>query len=182
MQIIDHISEAMPLLRLGKVIAYPTEAVYGLGCDPYNQKAVEKILLLKQRSVSKGLIILISEWFQLDSLIEKLSDALLDPVRETWPGPVTWIFPKSNSIPSWLSGNQESIAIRMSAHPIARALCQHGPIVSTSANLSGEKPATSFVELCQQFPSGIDAFLTGDLGGASQPSAIYEVLTRRRLR
>jgi L-threonylcarbamoyladenylate synthase len=169
-------------LREGKVIAYPTEAVYGLGCDAFQQQAVEAILRLKKRSVSQGLIVLIHDWTQLIPLIGEVPDAALDNVKQTWPGPVTWVFPKSTIIPDWLSGKHHSIAIRMSAHPVASKLCEFGPIVSTSANISGQKPAIDLMDLRLQFPHGIDAVVTGVLGGEKQPTAVYDVLTGVRLR
>ena len=182
MKIISQIEDAWQLLREGKIIAHPTEAIYGLACDPFNKEAVERVLTLKQRLVSKGFIILIADWSQLKSLIEPLSDHLLAPVRATWPGPVTWIFPKSSIIPDWLCGDQNTVAIRMSNHPIAHNLSIQGPVVSTSANLSGHAPARDVHELSLQFPKGIDALLTGELGSESEPSAIYDVQTGKRLR
>lgn len=182
MKPISQVGEARELLKRGGVVAYPTEAVYGLGCDPFNQHAVEKIMALKSRSMSKGLILLIANWAQLTPLIAPVSDALLDAVRATWPGPVTWIFPKSRQIPDWLSGQHDGIAIRMTAHPIAHSLCVDGPVVSTSANISGDEPALDLQRLKEQFPQGIDGVLVGDLGGLSQPSAIYDVLSGTRLR
>lgn len=182
MEIINQYDDVRHLLDQGKVIAYPTEAVYGLGCDPFNRRAVEKILDLKQRSSSKGLIILIADWSQLAPLISAVPDHLLDLVRASWPGPVTWIFPKSTAIPDWLSGQHNSIAIRMSAHPVAHKICDAGPVISTSANISGHAPAVDIAGLRAQFPNGIDALLTGHVGGSSQVSAIYDVLSGMRLR
>ncbi len=183
MKIIQNIDEASQLLKQGKIIAYPTEAVYGLGCDPFNQNAVEQLLALKQREVSKGLIVLISDWLQLTALISPVSELSLEPVHQTWPGPVTWIFPKSVTLPSWVCGAHSTIAIRMTAHPIAKALCvAAGPIISTSANLTGHEPAIDRASLIAEFPCGVDAMLSGALGGHSKPSAIYDVLSGKRWR
>ena len=182
MKVITQVGDARELLKKGGIIAYPTEAVYGLGCAPFNQQAVEKILALKHRTKSKGFILLIADWSQLTPLIAPVSGVLLEAVQATWPGPVTWVFPKSNIIPDWLSGQHDGIAIRMSAHPVARKLSVDEPVLSTSANISGHDPAIDFLGLCEQFPQGIDAVLTGDLGGLSQPSAIFDVLSGKRLR
>lgn len=182
MKIIQQIDEALMLIQQGKIIAYPTEAVYGLGCDPFNQEAVERLLELKQRTIAKGFILLIANWQQLELLITPLSDTVLKPVQETWPGHVTWIFPKAEILPYWLTGQHAGIAIRMSAHPIAHALCKNGPLISTSANLSGHDSANNEVELCQQFPMGVDAFFLGELGGAKQASVIYDVMSGEKLR
>ena len=182
MKIIKNIEDAWQLLQQGKVIAYPTEAVYGLGCDPFNEAAVESLLSLKKRNTHKGLIVLIAHWQQLTPLIAPISESQLAAVKASWPGPVTWIFPKSNAIPALVCGDHTTIAIRMSAHSIARQLCLHNPVVSTSANLSGHPPARHVSELALQFPIGLEGVVSGELGGASQPSAIYEVLTGQRLR
>jgi L-threonylcarbamoyladenylate synthase len=115
-------------------------------------------------------------------LISVIPDSALDKVRATWPGPVTWVFPKAATVPEWLSGNYPSIAIRMTSHPIARELCVDRPLVSTSANISGLGPATDMAGVCAQFPKGVDALITGPLGGLNQPSAIYDVLSGERLR
>ncbi len=164
------------------MIAYPTEAVYGLGCDPFNQKAVERLVALKQRSLDKGLILLISDWSQWGRLVGYVPTDRLDAVRATWPGPVTWLFPKAATIPYWLNGEHDTIALRMTAHPIARQLCAEGPVISTSANRSGHLPAVDLTGVQKQFPQGIDAFLEGALGGAQQTSAIYDVMTGQRMR
>ncbi len=177
-----HASHALEAFRLGQVLAYPTEAVYGLGCDPFNQQAVARILSLKGRKVSKGLIVLIAEWPQLFALVGDFPLRKLESVTETWPGPTTWIFPKSASIPPWLCGDNNNIAIRMTAHPVARQLCEIGPVVSTSANPQGQEPARSLSALEQLFPEGLDGVVVGELGKESQPSAIYDVLTGKRLR
>jgi L-threonylcarbamoyladenylate synthase len=182
MKIISQFDEARQLLADGKIIAYPTESVYGLGCDPFNQLAVEKIIALKQRPSSKGFIILIADWSQLMPFIGEVPEHRFDVVRATWPGPVTWVFPPAKIIPDWLSGQHNSIAIRMSAHPVARELCAMGPVISTSANISGDTPAIDVAGVRVQFPSGVDAVLTGELGGNTQLSAIYDVLNGRCLR
>lgn len=176
------LTKARLAIRQGQVIAYPTEAVYGLGCDPFQAEAVERVAALKKRQLTQGMIVLISSWEQLFLLIAPLADRYLDDVRSTWPGPVTWIFPPSAHIPTFVSGQHGSIAIRMTAHPIAKALCEQGPLISTSANLHGQPPARSLAELHRQFPQGIDVVVSGELGGATQPSAIYDVLTGKRLR
>ncbi|KTD23051.1 L-threonylcarbamoyladenylate synthase [Legionella londiniensis] len=181
MKLID-VDEARILLQLGKIIAYPTEAVYGLGCDPFNEVAVNQLLALKKRPQEKGLILLISNWEQLSGLIDDIPSDKLAEVKKSWPGPVTWIFPKNKALPAWLTGSHNSIAIRMSAHQTAQELCKDGPLISTSANLSGEPPARSHDELVEQFPQGIAGLVAGDLGGALNPSAIFDVLTGRKLR
>ena len=176
------IHDAKQLLQQGGILAYPTEAVYGLGCDALNQASVESIRALKGRTTEKGFILLIADWAQLFPLIQPITEEQLVRVRSTWPGFVTWVFPKAPSLPSWLTGGQDTVAIRMSAHPIARALSKSQPLVSTSANLSGQSPAKNEEELRQQFPTGIDALVQGQLGDFTQPSTMYDVLSNQQLR
>lgn len=179
---LNTVQQALDSIQSGHIIAYPTEAVYGLGCDPFNLDVVDKLLALKGRPHSKGLIVLIAHWSQLFPLIGDIPLSRLDAVQSTWPGPTTWVFPKSSQIPAWLSGERDTLAIRMTAHPLAKALCELGPIVSTSANRQSEMPARTIQELDRVFPVGLDGVLTGDLGSESQTSAIYDVLTGQRLR
>ena len=179
---LESIHQAVTELPLGHVFAYPTEAVYGLGCDPFHRQAVERILTLKGRPVHKGLIVLIADWSQLFPLIGDIPVSNMDAVKATWPGPTTWVFPKSSLVPEWLSGEHHTIAVRMTAHPIAQQLCQHGPIVSTSANPQGQEPARSLEALDHMFPVGLDGVVLGDLGTANQPSQIYDALTQQRFR
>ena len=180
MKCIQTVDEGRVLLNRGEVIAYPTEAVYGLGCDPFNRVAVERLLDLKQRSCDTGLIVLISDWSQLWPLIDDVPEARLEAVKATWPGAVTWVFPKSERVPSWITGTHETIAIRMTAHPIARALCQQGPIISTSANVSGTQPLRDKQIVFDTFPDV--EILAGDLGDSLTPTALYHVIDGTRLR
>lgn len=179
---ISDLNQALLDIQAGQVLAYPTEAVYGLGCDPFNQAAVERILTLKGRTQQQGLIVLIADWPQLFSLIGDLPVVRLEAIKETWPGPVTWVFPKSANVPQWISGTHNSIAVRMTAHPIAQKLCQLGPIVSTSANPHGQAPARSLAELEQVFVSGIDGIVLGDLGTETRPTVIYDAVTNHQIR
>ena len=176
------IQAARQAVSAGQIIAYPTEAVYGLGCDPFQEKAVHGLLQLKHRDVAQGLILLIADWEQLYPLIDPVPEACMAKVKHTWPGHVTWVFPKSQMIPAWVSGQHEGIAIRMTAHPIARALCAAQPLISTSANQHGQSPVRSIEALHAMFPEGIDMFVAGALGQAEQPSAMYDVLSGRCLR
>lgn len=182
MKCIKRIDKARELLEQGQVIAYPTEAVFGLGCDPYNPQAIEKLYALKGRSLTKGVILLISSWEQLPPLIQPISFEVRQKLKETWPGHVTWIFPKSLKVPTWITGGEPTIAIRMTAHPIASELCAQQPIVSTSANLSGQAPARSIEEVQKQFPEGLTACIDGELGKEARPSRIYDALTGKQLR
>lgn len=182
MTLLQTVENARICLAEGGVIAYPTEAVYGLGCSPFEEKAVERILALKQRRPEMGLIVLAGDWAQLDRLVKWENPAWREQVAATWPGPVTWVFPKSEQVPAWVTGSHQTIAVRMSAHPVASALCKDGPLISTSANISGSPPAKTLDELFAQFPKGLDMVVEGELGRLEQPSMIRDIRTGKRLR
>lgn len=175
-------SDAAVILQRGGIIAYPTEAVYGLGCDPFNPTAVQSLIDLKGRAAAKGLILLIADWAQLTPLIQPLTEEQRTRVQATWPGFVTWVFPASSTLPIWLTKENHRIAIRMTEHPTAKALCAQSALISTSANLSGKPPAKQETEVRHQFPKGIDAIVQGELGHFTQPSPIYDVQNGKQLR
>lgn len=172
------------LLRAGAVVAYPTEAVYGLGCDPLNASAVERILALKQRSLHKGLILVAAEIDQLRDYIEPATPSLTRMATAVWPGPVTWLWPARSTTPYWLTGGGDRIAVRVSAHDTVRALCRAfgGAIVSTSANRSGRPAIRSSHAARACFGRQLDAVVPGALGGATAPSEIRDLQTGRVLR
>lgn len=180
------IEQVAQCLHKGGVIAYPTEAVYGLGCAPLNQAAVMKVLALKSRPIHKGLILLSDNFESLKPYLNLtvLSQAQLNAALQTWPGPYTWLFPASNLVPPWIKGDFLSVAIRVTAHPIAAQLCRAfgGPIVSTSANVSGASPARNIQQVMEQFPQGLDGIIEGELDLKRGPSEIRDVQTGLVLR
>lgn len=172
-------------INLGGVIAYPTEAVWGLGCDPYNQSAVDKLLQLKCRPVNKGLIIVASDIEQLDFLLQDLSSEQIQKLEESWPGPVTWLIEDvNNRIPSWIKGDFSSVAVRVSAHPTVKQLCKAfgGFLVSTSLNPAGGEPALTEKQSRAYFGDKVDCYVCGDIGSSSKPSRIFELSTGRVIR
>ncbi|MDF9392458.1 MULTISPECIES: L-threonylcarbamoyladenylate synthase [Methylococcus] len=175
---------ATDALRRGRTVAYPTEAVYGLGCDPFNEEAVRKLLALKRRSQTKGLILIAADVEAVEALVDLARVPLSAEVRAGWPGPTTWLIPPRPGIPEWLRGTHDALAVRVTAHPVAAALCRAfgGPIVSTSANLSGHRPAHTPVRLWCQFSRQAVHFLPGRLGGATRPTAIFDAMSGRRIR
>jgi L-threonylcarbamoyladenylate synthase len=177
------LQRATQALGAGEIIAYPTEAVWGLGCDPFNAAAVQRLLDLKQRSVSKGLIIIAADIAQLDSWLQALTPAQKAVVSATWPGPYTWIVPAPQA-PEWLRGEHEGLALRVSAHAGVQALCRAwgGPLVSTSANFSGQPPALDEQALRRQFGAGLGYILPGALGGDAKPSEIRDAINGQLLR
>lgn len=177
-------TNAVLILKKGGIIAYPTEAVYGLGCDPFNMDAVSHLLQLKQRFISKGFILIAAHWKQIQPLVQPIPQDTLDNVFATWPGPVTWVFPVQPEVPTWIHGEKSTIAVRVTQHPIAAKLCQlfGGPIISTSANITGQTPIKDLDTLLATFPDGIDFIVPGPLGNQTQPSQIRDARTGAILR
>jgi L-threonylcarbamoyladenylate synthase len=175
--------QAARIIRAGGVVAYPTEAVFGLGCDPFNALAVADILSIKGRDPAKGLIVIAAESSQLYDLVEFPDDASRRRVLKTWPGPVTWILPARPRTPAWLTGRHRGLAVRVSGHPLASALCRlAGPIVSTSANLSGHRSCRDALAVRRALGDSIDYLLPGTVGGAAGPSEIRNATTGRVIR
>lgn len=170
-------------IRQGAVIAYPTEAVWGLGCDPFNATAVARLLALKDRPMHKGLILVAADIKQFAWLLEGLSAEHMAQLKASWPGPHTWLVPHHQRVPEWITGQHASVAIRVSAHPLVAQLCAlTGPLVSTSANPSGLLPAKNALRIEQYFHGQLDAVLSGELGRSSNPSTIRDLLTGQVVR
>ncbi|MBT8767355.1 L-threonylcarbamoyladenylate synthase [Metapseudomonas boanensis] len=177
------VQQVARVVREGGVIAYPTEAVWGLGCDPWNEDAVYRLLALKERPVEKGLILVADNVRQFDFLLEDLPETWLDRLASTWPGPNTWLVPHQNLLPEWITGQHDSVALRVSGHPVVRDLCAlTGPLVSTSANPAGRPAAYSRLRVQQYFGDQLDAVLGGALGGRRNPSTIRDLVSGKVIR
>ena len=178
------VSQAAQCLRDGGIIAYPTEAVYGLGCDPGNETAVRHLLVLKDRPIEAGLILIADTFEHIQPFIQTVSNEKKERAMAAWPGPVTWLFPKRDDVPGWLAGEHETIALRISAHPVCRALCAafNGAIVSTSANPGRAEPARSVAQLERYFGSTLGGIVEGQLGGGVRPSEIRDLASGQVLR
>lgn len=175
--------EAVAHLRNGGIVAHATEGVFGFACDPFSETAVLRILAIKSRNVAKGLILIGGET-QFDEELSSLESEQRKAVLESWPGAVTWVLPCTR-YPAWITGDhKDQVAVRRPGHTQARALCAAfgGPLVSTSANKSGEPPALSVEEVHQHFGHLVDYVLPGEtLSGTNRPSEIRS-LTGVRLR
>ena len=178
------IAAAVATLRRGGIVAYPTEAVWGLGCDPLSEQAVRRLFALKLRPAGVGVILIGAELAQLQPYLDDCPAAALSRATATWPGPNTWVFPRNTHVPGWIVGEHVGIAIRMTAHPVARALCKAygSALVSTSANPHGHAPARSSAEVRRLFAEGVDAIVEGELGGLERPTAIRDALSGEYLR
>ena len=172
-------SRVINVLSSGGIIAYPTEAVYGLGCDPFDQFAVDRLLRLKNRPMEKGLILIASHWDQVERYCTELSEEQKKTlIQNSNEKPVTWLIPDSkNLIPYWIKGKHQQFALRISSHPVVRDLCNvyQGPIVSTSANISGGKPIKTKLRILKTFSDQIDYIVPGNLGVSNAPSEIRDI-------
>lgn len=176
---LDEIAAAAALLRAGGVLAYPTEGVYGLGCDPDNLVAFEKIFALKQRPPEQGVLLIAADLEQVRPWIGEAPPAAWARARAAWPGAHTFIFPRSPRVPDWVAGGHSGIALRVTAHAPAAALCRAfgGPIVSTSANRHGERPAMSAADVRASFGEALDGVVDAPLGGLARPTPITDAVS-----
>lgn len=178
--------QAVAALRAGGVIAYPTEAVYGLGCDPLEPVAVARLFALKQRPAGQGVLLIASEFDQVEKYIElaAVPTAAVARARATWPGPHTWIFPRAASTPAWLTGDHAGIAVRVTAHPLAAQLCRAfgAALVSTSANRHGHPPARTAQAARTDFGAELAYILDGPTGTLARPTPIRDVISGEVLR
>jgi L-threonylcarbamoyladenylate synthase len=181
----NQLNTAITSLRDGGVIAYPTEAVWGLGCDPYNEVAVSKILRLKGRSVEKGLILVGSHIEQFEQLLSPLSAEKRRILTRSWPGPTTWLIEDHDQlIPRWIKGSFSSVAVRVSEHEVVQKLCSlfGSPIVSTSLNPAGKAPALNSTDSFNYFADEIDFIVEGQLGDSPLPSRIISLDSNQIIR
>ena len=182
----DDLADAVAALRRGGVVAYPTEAVFGLGCDPHDHAAFERLFALKQRPPTQGVLLIGAEFAHVAPYIDLAATpaSALERAQASWPGPHTWIFPRAAGVPAWIAGGHAGIALRVTAHPPAAALCRAfgGALVSTSANRHGEPPARRAEDVRHAFPTGIDAILNGETGGLERPTPIRDAITGESVR
>ena len=181
------LDQAVTVLQHGGIIAYPTEAVYGLGCDPKNLSALKKLLAIKQREKEKGLILVAANFEQLKPYLLPLEKNIEEKLLKSWQDshrPTTWIVPVKKEVSDYLKGRFNTLAVRVSKHPIVKELCEkfNGAIVSTSANISGQESVRTVEQVKQIFENKIDFILDGETDLNAQPSEIRDALTNKIIR
>jgi L-threonylcarbamoyladenylate synthase len=171
-------------IAAGGVVACPTEAVWGLSCNPWDEQAVMRLLELKRRPINKGLILVAAAENQLQFLLQHLSPEQRGQLSATWPGPVTWLIPHRGGVPPWISGDHDTVAVRVSGHPVVKALCAAwgGPLVSSSANRAGAQAPRAAFQVRRYFGERLDYILSGAVGGSARPSVIRDLASGRILR
>lgn len=178
------INNAAGIINSGGVVAYPTESVYGLGCDPASRAAIQRLLELKARDPHKGLIVIAANQQQLSPWLAPLSRQCQQRLDNNWPGAVTFVVPAAEGVSRLITGDRDTIAVRVSANPIVHALCvacDHA-LISTSANISGEPALTSVEALHNRFGQVLDGIVEGELGGLDSATPIYDVRNGEQLR
>ena len=175
---------AAGVLRSGGIVAYPTEAVWGLGCDPHNAAAVDALLAMKNRHVDKGLILVAASIDQFDDYLRGLNRPLRQQLQQSWPGPMTWLAPDNGFTPPWIRGRHNKVALRVSAHPVVASLCRSfgGAIVSTSANVTGRPSLSKGWQVRRCFGQAVDYYLEGLVGNNRRPTEIRDLLSGDILR
>jgi len=176
----SHLARAAQVIRQGGIVAYPTESCYGLGCHPGNRKAIQKLMRLKKRPQHKGLILIAANFEQLRPYVAHITEDILD----TWPGPNTWLLPHTSRVPVSILGRHPRVAVRVTSHTIAAALCRAAgtALISTSANRSGKRSIKNYREALRQFHQSVDFILPGRIGKYKKPSTIIDAITRDVIR
>ncbi len=170
-------------LRRGGLIAYPTESCYGLGCDPGNHRAVQRLLRLKQRPQHKGLILIAARYPQVACYLQPLTPDEQHRLQAAGAEVVTYLMPARPTTPRRLRGKHSALAVRFTTHPMARQLCRVLPhaLVSTSANRSGCRSIKTYADCQRQFGHAVWV-LPGQIGQRKQPSTIRHWGSERQVR
>lgn len=183
----QQIEQAVKVLQQGGVIAYPTEAVYGIGCDPENISAVKNLLVLKKRDKEKGLILVAANFSQLKPYLKPIEKDIEDKILKSWhdsTAAITWLIPAKETTSDHLKGQFDTLAVRVSHHPIVKELCEKfdGAIVSTSANISKQEAARTAKQIKPIFGNKIDLIIEGDTDLNAQPSEIRDAISNKIIR
>jgi L-threonylcarbamoyladenylate synthase len=171
------------MLRQGAVLAYPTEGVFGVGCDPRFEPGLERVLAIKGRSARMGLILVAASVAQVLEFACAVGGERMSEVLQSWPGPVTWVLPARRGVSPLVTGGRDTVAVRVTAHPVAAALCAAfgRAVVSTSANLSGRPAARSALAARRALGAELDGVVPGRVSGGG-PSVIRDAADGRILR
>jgi L-threonylcarbamoyladenylate synthase len=170
------IEKGVKLLQKGRVIAFPTDTVYGLGCDAFNSTAVERIYEIKNRLKHRQLPLLIADVEQLITLADPIPEIAWFLARRFWPGGLTLVLSKTNSLPVYLASGP-TIAVRVPNHPVCLALIQRlgNPLIGTSANISGQPAALTAEEVRQQLGGKTDFVINGGKCPGGKESTVVDV-------
>lgn len=177
------LARAVDVLNRGGVICHACEGVWGLACDPFDESAVSRILEIKKRPIDKGLIVIGGNAEAFQPELSAIDSKRYKTIYESWPGHTTWVLPNTR-FPRWITGEFDTVAARVPGHEQSRELASQfgGPLVSTSANRSGQRELTTLTAVEQQFKNEVDYILEGTVGNATGPSKIFDARTGEKLR
>ena len=175
---------AVTVLREGGVVAYPTEAVYGIGCDPRDRAGVARVFAIKRRPAHKRCILIAADPRHLDPFVDVAAPGFSDYAARYWPGPVTLVAPARDGAPAWLVDTAGTLAVRVTGHPVAHDLCARfgGALVSTSANRAGCAPVRDALRARAVFGAEIEWYVPGRVGGLDAPTRIIDTRDGRTVR
>ena len=168
------LAQAVEVLKSGGVVAYPTETYYGLAVDPSNEAAVARLFAVKGRRENKPVLLLIDVQQQVERYAAQVPPPFVPLMEEFWPGPLTLVFPAAPQVLAGLQGGTGTVGLRLSPHPVARALCDAwgGPLTATSANRSGASPAATAAEVTEQFDESLDLIIDGGMTSGVNGSTV----------
>jgi L-threonylcarbamoyladenylate synthase len=174
---IQSLPEAIDALNAGELVVYPTETFYALGADPFSSAALERLFAVKGRDAARLVALIAADRDSAFSLASEVPPAAARLADLFWPGPLTLILPARAGLPPRIAGPDRRFAVRVSPHPIARALTRAlgRPITATSANLSGQPPARTLGEARAALGDKVKVFLEGGTLTATAPSTIVSV-------
>jgi L-threonylcarbamoyladenylate synthase len=166
--------DAIAALQAGELVVYPTETFYGIAADPFSPSALEKLFALKGRDPQKPIALIAADSQMAFEIAREVPDVARRLASAFWPGPLTIVVPARDGFPAQLLGPDGGVGIRVSPHPIARALSEElgRPITATSANRSGEAPATTLQAAHKSLGDKVKVFLEGGTLSASAPSTV----------
>ncbi len=168
---------AAAAIRRGELLVIPTDTVYGLAADPFCKAAVERIFHVKKRAKNQPLLLLVDRAERLPELIAEMPESLPKIAADFWPGPLTVILPAGPKIPKGIAAGTDTVAVRVPAAPLTRAIigASGGVLTGTSANLSGEPPASTAAEATRQFGDSVYYIVDGGPAPRRQPSTILDL-------
>jgi len=175
---------AASIICRGGIVACPTEFCFGLSCNPLDPLAVRKLLQIKEREPSRGFILIAAVYDQLEPYLGRITPSVRNKVLASWPGPVTWLLPARDDVPIWLNGGRSTIAVRVTAHPMAAALCRTADmaLISSSANRADFPPALSALATRLRFHGQIDYVIPGSVGNELRCTTIRDAQTGKTIR
>lgn len=171
------LGKAMDVIRVGGVVAFPTDTVYGIGADPFQPEAVASLYRAKGRPADKAIAVLMGSSGDLPKVAQNIPDWVQRLMEAFWPGALTLILEKQPAIPSIVSGT-DTLGVRMPDHPVAVELMgATGPLAVTSANVSGVAAASEAAEVERQLGGKIEMIVDGGVSPGGQPSTVLDCST-----